>query len=218
LFRWTQEDSRRRIKDRALKILDVVLSRARVQGHHVLATWDEGVRAIEAWLDLNPECRVVIIDVLAKFKDMNGADSKSAYDSDYSTIEPLQKIATQRDVAIIVIHHSRKAETDDIVDVASGTLGTTAAADHLIVLRNDKLEVVGRDLPGKSVDLVFDRGRWEVIGESAPKGKVLDKVERIERDAMIRKLHGDGVPEREIAKKVGCAKTTVHRIIDQIDQ
>jgi hypothetical protein len=112
-------------------------------------------------------------------------------------------------VAIIVLHHSRKAETDDIVDVASGTLGLTGAADHLIVLRNDKLEITGRDLPSKSVDLAFDRGKWEVLGDSAHKSKPLDKVGRIERDAKIRKLHGDGLSVREIAKQTGYPRSTV---------
>jgi AAA domain len=209
------EDSRRRLKDRAVTL---TAPGAVPRGCKVITQWPrgaDGVAALVAYLDANPACRVVIIDVYKRFKGK--ADDGSVYDADYASLEPLQALATQRDVAIVVLHHTRKADADDMIDLASGTLGLTGAADHIIALRsasNDKpatLEVTGRDLPNMSWDMEFDCGRWRVLGPTEKPGTKQD--EQRQRDVRIRFLHGEGDTIRKIAEIVGCSRGTVERAL-----
>jgi DNA-binding NarL/FixJ family response regulator len=212
------EDSRRRLKDRALALCDGNIPK----GCKVVTKWPcgaEGIAALELYLSLHPRCRVVIIDVLARFKAQSREGNGSVYDADYASLKPLQEMAARRDIAIIVLHHSRKAESDDMIDLASGTLGLTGAADHIMVLRSatDKspanIEVTGRDLPNTCTDIEFRQGRWFVLGPSQKKSKSLSTVERIDRDAKIRKLHGDGLSQHKIAEQLGIAVGTVNQVL-----
>lgn len=192
-------------------------------------TWkrgENGEQALEAWLDMHPDVRFVVIDVLAKFK--NGKVSGgSAYDSDYAALEGLRRLAQRRQIAILVIHHSRKADSDDPVDVASGTLAITGASDHFIVLQPadcvggedgremiGSLKLQGRDLPDAYADLAFKDGRWSWRGGAAPQEK------HTRRDRMIWDLHTKDpeMSNREIARRVqeagmSCTEGTVRNVL-----
>ena len=40
-------------------------------------------------------------------------------------------------VAVLLVHHLRKADSDDAFDTVSGTLGLTGSVDSVIVLRRE---------------------------------------------------------------------------------
>lgn len=55
------------------------------------------------------------------------------------------------------------------------------------------------------------------IGESAiADNPPVESV--VDRDRRIIELHQQGVPTREIAKQVGCSKTTAHRVTQRLSQ
>jgi len=49
----------------------------------------------------------------------------------------LRKLANETGVAIVLVHHLRKADADDAFDTVSGTLGLTGAPDDILVLKRD---------------------------------------------------------------------------------
>lgn len=73
-------------------------------------------------------------------------------------------------IAIVVIHHVRKAKADDRVDTRSGSTGLTAAADATLVptraTDGKMLYGRGRDLTDFGNSLGFDLGtiRWSDLG------------------------------------------------------
>ena len=71
------------------------------------------MKGLKLWLNRHPEVRVVVIDVLAKFKSLTlpKGQQRSAYDADYAALEALQSLAQERGIAIIVLHHMRKADS-----------------------------------------------------------------------------------------------------------
>lgn len=208
------EDSMRRLQSRMS-----VIGKA-PPGLRFATQWprgERGVRALSRWLDLHPETRVVAIDVLGKFKGT--ANGGSAYDADYSTLEGLQSLAHKRDVAIIVVHHMRKADSEDMIDLASGTLGLTGAADHIVALRPaDRLggdeglefigdiEITGRDLASQRADLAFEGGRW--LWRGAWSGD-----DKNDRDRQILDLHAEKKTQREIADAMKCSVGTVNSVL-----
>jgi hypothetical protein len=188
----------------------------------VFTEWPRGdaaVKALEEFLDAHPDVDFVGIDILAMVK---GAENGSGgvYQSDYEALKPYAAMAHKRNIAIVILHHLRKADGDYPIDLVSGTLGLTGAADQIIVITGNKdighkLTTRGRELADVSWDMQFDGGRWTILGDSAPKKRVLDKVDRIDRDNRIRQLRGQGMSIREICKATGESKGTVERAINQ---
>lgn len=212
------EDSQRRIKDRALTVLN---GTGVPRGCMIQTKWkrgQNGIDDIERFLDSNLNIRLVCIDVLTKFRD--GAHGNgSMYQEDYECLAGIQSVAQQRDIAIIVLHHLRKADAEDPMDLVSGTLGLTGAADHIIVVTGKKedgykLVMRGRDLPDIAWDMEFSRGQWSIMGDSEVKRKRLDAVGRIERSTKIRALNEQGLNNREIAMELGINEITVRRALD----
>jgi hypothetical protein len=87
---------------------------------------------------------------------------------DYAAVAPLQSLASERGLAVLVLVHTRKAEASDWVDALQGTLGTAAAADTLLVVKRSRgeadatLHVTGREIEEREVALRFDpaAGTW----------------------------------------------------------
>jgi len=133
-----------------------------------------GLDAICAWLDTRPHTKLVIIDVLEKYR----APSKNTagqYEQDYLAVAPLVGVASRYGVAIVVVHHTRKAAADDPLDEISGTHGLTGAADNIIVLKRQRgkaeavLHLIGRDVEERELALSIDKRlwQWNLLGDAA---------------------------------------------------
>jgi hypothetical protein len=72
-----------------------------------------------------------VIDVLAAFRAVATGRKDNTYAADYETVKALQIIASEMNVAILIVHHLRKGTSDDPIDKISGTLGLSGAADSL---------------------------------------------------------------------------------------
>src|SRR5205823_3388465 len=130
-----------------------------------------GIEDIADWCDSVSQPVLVVIDTLERFRQLAKAGS-SAYTTDYLAISGLHKLAHERGIAIVVIHHVRKMEADDPFDMVSGTNGLTGAADTILVLRrqagNVTLHARGRDIEEKETACRFDKNtcRWTLLGEA----------------------------------------------------
>jgi len=98
------------------------------------------------------------------------------YREDYKQIGPMKELADTARVSILLIHHLRKMEAEDIMDTFSGSLGLTGAADSLLVLATEPmgqgpsyavLHVTGRDVEANAFPLNFDNNTlsWLLAGE-----------------------------------------------------
>lgn len=124
-----------------------------------------GLADLEEFLKSHPDPDVglVIIDTLAKFRDVPRSNNNS-YLADYEAIASLKKIADKYQITILIIHHLRKFDnSEDPLDNISGTTGISGATDANIVLARDRLSysaimyVEGRDVERQEIGLKFDR-------------------------------------------------------------
>lgn len=213
------EDSERRIAFRARALRPDGIP----NGCLLATSWPRGelgIARLDATLDEYPEVRFIGIDVLAAFRDVP-KDNGGGYQADYESVAGLQKLAQRRGIAVVLVHHLRKADGDDPLDLVSGTLGLTGAADHVIVITGNqelgyKLTLRGRDLPDAAWDLGFDRGIWTVLGDSAPKRKRMDTVDRLELKNQVRSALAKGVKQKDIAAALGCGTATVNRLVKEL--
>ncbi|MFK5979718.1 MAG: AAA family ATPase [Rhizobiaceae bacterium] len=125
-----------------------------------------GLEWVEEWvLDNNPA--LVIIDTFVCVRP--SSKGKGGYDTDYAALSPLQKLAGELGVCIVVIHHLRKMVGDDPLDMISGTTGLTGAVDTALVLHRGGNGVTlygrGREIEEVEMAVKLDQGGWKILGE-----------------------------------------------------
>jgi hypothetical protein len=171
------EDSERRLKSRIHKLCSPTdwpegLTVCCQQDFPRLG--DGGGDVIRDWIKSHPRARMVAIDALAMVRPLKQGDETN-YQADYLALVEARQLANECGIALIVVHHLRKAESDDPFDTISGTLGLTGAVDNVVVLKRDGfggfvLYGKGRDLAEIEKAMTFDRGSclWRVEGDAAP--------------------------------------------------
>lgn len=132
---------------------------------------DQGfIAELERWRASVSKPTLVVIDVLQRIKPA-GSMARNSYENDYSAWAPLQQWATQNNVAVLGLHHTKKGGADDPLEALSGSNGLSACADTTIVLDQDQngrtLYVRGRDVEEKETAVIFAGGNWSVLGEAS---------------------------------------------------
>ena len=79
------------------------------------------------YLRKHPQVKLVIVDTLIKVREMNSRGS--AYADDYATMTAFKRIAERYGITMLIVHHTRKQEAGDIMDMISGTTGIMGCAD-----------------------------------------------------------------------------------------
>ncbi|MGI2326097.1 MULTISPECIES: AAA family ATPase [unclassified Methylococcus] len=167
------EDNERRLKRRLLSRLCGTDAPAAM---HLRTDWPRagagGVDALRKWLDQHPQCRLVVIDTLAKFRPQQNAN-RDAYSQDYEIGAALLAVAAKYKIAIILVHHSRKMDAEDPLQTVSGTQGLTGGVDGILIMKRNRgtgdaaLFVTGRDIENESeYALAWDKTscQWRITG------------------------------------------------------
>ncbi len=117
-----------------------------------------------------PDLKMVIIDTLQKIR--NNIDTK--YGADYQELSVLKSIADQLGIAIVLVHHNRKAHDSNPNNLISGTNGIAGCADGLLVFtrngENAKLHISGRGAPSLELNLKRENAKW-ILLDDAPESK-----------------------------------------------
>ncbi len=117
---------------------------------------------------------LVIIDTLQKFR----GDIKigaNLYSTDYADLGSIKEMTDELGICTLLVHHTRKATDEDILNTVAGSQGVTGAADTVWVLTRPRksnqgcLYVTGRDVEEKEIQLNFDAGIWTCAEEDEPK-------------------------------------------------
>ena len=130
-----------------------------------------GADLLNRYLEANRDVRLVCIDSLTKFRTVPDI-RVPAFMADYEAMNMLHDVSKcHPGVCIDVIHHTRKAKSDDPIDDISGTYGLTAATDSYLVLRHHLdgalMYVGGRLWTRDESEFKIKRSgqqRWEMLG------------------------------------------------------
>lgn len=208
------EDNQRRLQKRLSKLLN---GDAAPNGLHIATSWramdDGGADALDAWLSDHPECRLVIVDVLQQVRP-HTSHNQSVYAGDYLALQALRDAAAKHGVAVLVVHHLRKAGADDPLDEISGSTGLSGAADGMLVLKRDRgrgdayLHVDGRDIEEPAEHALTwnsDLCSWTLAGDAD--SYRLSK-ERAEIIAVLEET-GEPMTPTEVAEALGKSFNTI---------
>jgi hypothetical protein len=173
-----------------------------------------GIEAIRAWLDAHDEARLLVIDILQLFRARAGRSSQLRYEADYEAVKALQQIALDYNVAILIVHHTRKAAGEDPFDEVSGTHGLAGGVDTVLVLKRASWGVIlfgrGRDIENDiDVGMRFNRMlcRWVVMGPTA------DVRRTDQRKKILRALDSQTLTPKEIADATEMKGGNVRRLL-----
>jgi RecA-family ATPase len=114
------EDNKRRLQRRLQQLLGNNEWPGRLELRTRMPRLDDGaLTEIRQWAKRAERPRLVVIDTFKQVKPPR-LRQDGAYDSDYDALAPLQELAGDLGIAIVVIHHTRKQESEDPLDTVSG--------------------------------------------------------------------------------------------------
>lgn len=125
---------------------------------------------LEWFLGRHPKTGLIIIDTLQKVREIEG--EKFSYASDYEIVSKLKTFSDSKGLCLLLVHHTRKQDAEDVFDTISGTNGLLGAADGAFILRKDTrtgndgiLEVTSRDQTDMRLHLNFNRDSclWNLV-------------------------------------------------------
>ena len=171
------EDSRLRIQNRLFEIMED----APPSAHFCTDAFIIGgglEERIESFIAEHPDTTLIIIDTLQMVR---GSGYDNTYANDYRDLSILKKLADKHGVAILLIHHLRKENADDVFNRISGTTGVQGAVDSSFTLIEDKrgsgkakLSCIGRDIEYRELCLERNEDNvWELVSDSREQPELL---------------------------------------------
>ena len=211
------EDSPRRMQERQAMMLG---DRSSPHALHIATEWprsnEGGLDLLEQWIDANQHARLVMIDTFKRFRPKE-SKAQRLYDLDYDAIAPLHELANRRNVAIVLVFHTNKLDPADPIDLVSGTLGLSGAADGVLVLKRERgqadasLFITGRDVEEQDLALKWEKDDtlgWALLGNaddfrhSRERQQILDAVTAL-----------PGMKPGDIAAAIGKPVGNVRRLL-----
>jgi len=167
------EDSYHRLKSR----LNLILGDQKAPDNLFISTLSNGLEnglleQLNDFITLHSTTRLIIIDTLQKVRGTIKYN-ESAYSNDYKEVGKLKAFADQHNIAILLVHHLRKAkDKEDVFNQISGTNGIAGAADTMMVLskvnrssEETMISITGRDVEYSEKLMIFDKEcyRWKML-------------------------------------------------------
>jgi hypothetical protein len=218
------EDGERRLQAR----LSALLSDEKApwpQGLAFATEWRSldqgGAEELDAYLIEHPETRLVIVDVLQMIRPPTSG-KQTAYATDFAAMRALKAIADRHDVTVLVVHHTRKMDANDPLDLVSGTNGLAGAVDSVLILQREPngadatLYLRGRDVEEAQFTLAYDRerGAWNVAS-AAPTQPLSETREKI--FTALEQVWPNTMAPKEIAAATGLSEQVVHQRLHHLE-
>ena len=175
----TLEDSEMRLQDRLLRLTDDMPERLNIT-LSCPGVGEELRRALTVYCVDHPFTRLIVIDTFQKIREQS---SQMSYAGDYAEVSAVKRIADELNIAILLVHHTRKMSDSDVINEISGTNGIAGSADALMILKKEKrsertavLSCTGRDIEDREAELTLDRETcvWRVINDTyRPEQKII---------------------------------------------
>lgn len=208
------EDNESRMHDRTDRLIGMEADwPENMTVFYELPNVDQGcIAQIEKDLSETP-ADLIIIDTLAAIKGQR-SKLEEPYAHDYRTMKLLQTLGKEKKISIVVVHHLRKATSDDVFDTISGTMGLSGAADTLVLLTRTKTDELrfctrGRDVEpeDKIIDFDSDLGEWNVVGDYEEESSVTAGA----KDLILGHIMASAtsMTPADIVKKTGLGASTV---------
>lgn len=213
------EDNLRRLKSRLKKLLPNGGAPADLTFYTTWPALDEGgLELLDKEITANTS--LIVVDTLQRFRGRPRRANGNAYAEDIAALAPLQTWASERRLAVLVLHHLNKRSDPDPLDLISGSIGIPGTMDTNLVLMRERsradatLYVGGRDVLGQELALGFDQATctWSILGDAAAYRM------SAERAAILAALSEAGEPlsPKELATTLGGRYAAVSKLLQRM--
>jgi hypothetical protein len=177
---------------------------------------DGGADLIRDWIAETRDARLVIVDVFARVRGRSDPRA-DRYSVDYAAAQPLKTIADRTGVAVLLVHHTRKAAADDWLDMVSGSQGLAGSCDAVLMLtraRNTRqavLRVTGRDIEEAQYPLELDPhiGTWTLLDGTVSEHEMSDERRKI----VTAVRASEGITPKQIAEATSLSHDVVKQLV-----
>lgn len=148
-----------------------------------------GLELMRRFVSRHRGTRLIVVDTLKRVRGQGNA-RRNAYDEDYEALQPMAALGDELGVSFLIIHHTNKRDSGDVMDLVSGSTGLTAAVDNVLVMQKKRgetdarLVVIPREEEEQELALRFDpsiatwilRGRAEEVAKTDERQTILDAI------------------------------------------
>lgn len=167
-------------------------------------------------LDIKPA--VVVIDTFTAAVKTGSKAGSDVFRAQYAEVSAIRKLAEELNVAVLLVHHTRKGLADGAIEAVAGTGGIAAACDTVWLLKRKpegeaSLEIVGRETEEKTLALRFQSSPfgWEVLGDDA------DQLLNAERRQVMDLLRDEGgMSPAQIAAAIGKSQPATRMLLKRM--
>ncbi|MEO5353772.1 MAG: AAA family ATPase [Magnetococcus sp. XQGC-1] len=180
------------------------------------------VEQLDEWLTDHAGTKLVIIDTLARIKPPR-AKNGDIYAEDYAAVSAFKDLSERHGITVILVHHLRKASSDDPADMLSGTTGLAGGVDGTLILTRKTgskaltMHRSGRDLiDDEPLVLDWDResGTWTALTAATTATMAVTEGQQPIIDAM--RAFGHSMTCQEIAKAVDKPDDPTRKTLDRM--
>jgi len=217
------EDNHRRLQER-LRDMGVSDDEPFLTKIHFAIWWPtfddvhHGAEYVDKYIDDIGDCILVIIDLLENVRP-GKKGNKSDYELAYQDLNAIKRLAQNRNITFLVLHHTNKAQTENPMDAVLGSTGLTGATDFTMILQRDgdgsspngTLIVRGRDLKEDfKARLTLADGWWRWLGTA-------DQMRQNENDnKVLAVLTSEPRSFTAIEKESGLKKGTCSGVLGRL--
>ena len=211
------EDSERLCQKRFLQLLH---GRDCPENLHICSSWrrfdDGGLEDLDIFLSEHRDTRLVVVDTLARVRK-HATANQGIYQQDYEALGPLTDLAHRHNCAIVIVHHTRKMQSDDLMDMVSGSAALAAAVDAVLVLQRERfgfegiIGAMGRDLEEQKYAVTWDKDLHQLKIE----GNADEFARSKEQNAVLALLKkaAKALHIQEIAEQLGRTANSALRML-----
>ncbi|WP_457667703.1 AAA family ATPase [Thiolapillus sp.] len=164
------EDSERRMQRRGISCAHALnIDQSEFDENLYISTESKAIDAglldeLAAWMTEHPDTGLIVLDMLKKI--VGKSTGRDLYAEQAKVGDTLTRFChAYPQLSIIVVHHSRKADSDDPFDLVSGTTGLSGSYDSLAAIADTEggrvLHITGRDTESAEIPLLMnERGMY----------------------------------------------------------
>lgn len=166
------EDTPKRLRNRLVSVLQ---GGPGPENLYLYTSWptldNSGLARLEQAI-LQRNAGLVIVDTLARVRQKRRPNA-GIYEEDYQALTGLKSLADKYGMAFLVVHHLKKGQEEDPINLLSGSTGLSGCADGILILSRKRCQAdavlfaTGRDYPQEQeLALVFDSTTtsWHIAG------------------------------------------------------
>ena len=148
--------------------------RDHIRGLYVTESWRPadlgGIELLGHWLRTNPNCKLVVIDVLARFYKGTNIIQQS-YAKAYDSLSKLKDVADNNGSSLLLLHHTIKSKYRDWTANTYGSNALNGLCDGILSIDRDRtqddaaLKITGRSIADLNYMIYLNRTtlQWEFL-------------------------------------------------------